>query len=92
MDLQQTQCVDKVVDVPLAMPRQTPVIQGVQMRAEIPQNQFIDREVDVLVMGTRQVPLIVGSSEDGCGSKVFHPTSVAPLLCSRCVTPYAGDS
>ena len=42
--------VDKAVDVPVAMPRQTPAIERVQKTVETPQIQFIDSVVDVPVM------------------------------------------
>ena len=54
VEVPQTQRVDKAVDVPVAMPRQTPVIQRVQ-KTEIPQIQFIVRVVDVPVMAQEQV-------------------------------------
>ena len=55
-DVPQAQFIDKLVDVPVDMPRQVPAVQVVQKTAEIPQVQFIDSVVDASVVQQRQVP------------------------------------
>ena len=54
----QAQFIDKLVDVPVDMPRQVPAVQVAQRTAEIPQVQFIDRVVDASVVQQRQVPMV----------------------------------
>ena len=54
-DVQQTHFIDKGVDIPVAMPRQTPVAQRVQKTVATPQIQFIDRS-GCSRDGTKTVP------------------------------------
>ena len=49
--------IEEVVDVPVMLQRQVPVIQKVQKTVEVPQVHYIDEIVDVLVV-QRQVPII----------------------------------
>ena len=55
VEVPQIQFLDRVVDVPLVMQQQVPMIQKVQKTVEISQVQFIDRVVDVPVVMQRQV-------------------------------------
>ena len=50
--------IDKVVDVPVVIQCQVPVIQNQQKTVEVPQVQYIDGVVDVPVVMQRQVPTI----------------------------------
>ena len=55
-EVPQAQFIDKLVDVPVDMPRQVPAVQVAQKTAEIPQVQFIDSVVDASVVQQRQLP------------------------------------
>ena len=43
MDVPQVQYIDQIVDLPLLMQGQIPVIQAVQKAVEVPEVQFLDR-------------------------------------------------
>ena len=49
---------EEVVNVPVVLQRQKPVIQKVQKTVEVSQVQYVDKIVDVPVLAQRQVPVI----------------------------------
>ena len=49
---------NEVVDMPLAVQHQVPVVQKVHMTHEAPQLQFTDEMVHILVVAQRQMPLV----------------------------------
>merc|ERR1719273_2819188 len=52
------QFVDKVVDIPVVVQRQVPMVQKAQKTVEVPQVQYIDKVVDVPVVRVVDIPQV----------------------------------
>ena len=57
VEIPQVQFLNKVVDIPVVVQRQVPMVQKVQKTLEVPQLQFIDKVVDIPVVAQREIPM-----------------------------------
>ena len=57
VEIPQVQFLDKVVDIPVVVQRQVPMVQKVQKTLEVPQLQIIDKVVDIPVVAQREIPM-----------------------------------
>ena len=77
VEVQLSQFTDKVVDIPVVVQRQIPiVVRTVQKTTDIPQLQCIDKVIDVPVGFVEQVPLV---------RVVAETAEISQLACETCV-------
>ena len=77
VEVQLSQFTDKVVDIPVVVQRQIPiVVRTVQKTTDIPQLQCIDKVIDVPVGLVEQVPLV---------RVVAETAEISQLACETCV-------